>query len=97
MAVPTNEYTVRFPLETVSVAFAPPACRLMPVSVSENKSPADGPPDTPNCRPIENPPTPTEPRPLTEKLVAPPLTEKVCAVTLAGPPANDQSVTTDGL
>ena len=46
---------------------------------------------------MEKPPTPTEPRPLTEKLVAPPLTENVCAVTLAGPPANDQSVTVDGL
>ena len=81
----------------VSVAFAPPACRLIPVNVSENRSPADGPPLTPNCRPIEKPVTPTEPSPLTAKLVDRRDTENVCAVTLAGPPANDQSVTVDGL
>ena len=47
--------------------------------------------------PTEKLSTPTEPRSVTEKLVGPPETENVCAVTLAGPPANDQSVTVDGL
>ena len=67
------------------------------MSVRLNRSPLPPGPGRFNCRPMEKLSTPTEPSPLTEKLVEPPLTENVCAVTLAGPPANDQSVTVDGL
>ena len=75
----------------------PPACSVIPVSVSENKSPADGPPLTPSCRPIEKPPTPTEPRPAPVNEPVPPVTWNVWAAIVPLIPANDQSVTVDGL
>ena len=81
----------------VSDAPVVPTVSVIPVRVSVNKSPGPPGPLTPSCRPIEKPATPTEPSPDTVTVVVPPETESVCAVTLAGPPANDQSVTVDGL
>ena len=70
---------------------------MIPVSVRLKRSPEPPGPLAPACRPMEKLSTPTEPRPPTVTFVGPPLTKKVCAVTPAGPPANDQSVTADGL
>ena len=69
----------------------------MPVSVRLNRLPVPPGPVRFSCRAMAKLSTPTEPRFVTVTLVEPPLTENVCAVTLAGPPANDQSVTVDGL
>jgi len=72
---------------------------LIPVSVSENKSPEPSEPEpvTARCSLSENPVTPTSPSPVTVNNAAPPEARNVCAVCEPLTPANDQSVTADGL
>src|SRR5258707_581356 len=71
----------------------------MPPSVRVKRSPvpSDVPVTKPICRAMSNDVTPIEKPEPTDTDAAAPCTLKYCAGTIAGPPANDQSVTVDGL
>ena len=79
-----------------------PRCSVAPVTETVKSVPVTVPEVaavalTLSWRTIEKVATPTEPSPVTVRLVAPPETRNVCASTAPVIPANDQSVTVDGL
>ena len=97
-----NESRSRLPPVTSICAPPVPRCSVAPVTETVNSVPVTVPEVaavalTLSCRTIEKVATPTEPSPVTVRPVAPPETRNVCASTAPMTPANDQSVTVDGL